>query len=79
MRVKNGDLIKWVSHHDTFKASPTDVVGISPIYRYGIVLDISRKKSTAIIAHCFDCKDSKLVILDTNYDFVEVISERKDG
>lgn len=79
MAVKQGDLIKWVVYHDTFEASPSEVKGISPVHRYGIVLEVSHMKTTAIIAHCFDCKDSRLVILDTNYDFVEIISGVKNG
>jgi|TARA_B100000900_G_C20467046_1_gene669721 hypothetical protein len=79
MGLKRGDLIKWISHHNTFEASPMGVKGIDPIYRLGIVLEVSHTKTTAIIAHCFDCKHSRLVILDTEYDFVEIISEKTDG
>jgi hypothetical protein len=79
MGLKQGDLIKWVSHHDAYEASPMGVKGISPVYRHGIVLETSRKKSTAIIAHCYDCDNVTLVILDVKYDNVEVLSRNKDG
>tara|TARA_B100001094_G_scaffold141587_1_gene137235 strand:- start:5317 stop:5556 length:240 start_codon:yes stop_codon:yes gene_type:complete len=79
MDARRGDLIKWVSHHDTYEASPTGVRGIEPVYRYGVVLEVSHKKTTAIIAHCFDCKDTRLVILDTNFDYVEIISGVRNG
>lgn len=76
MAISRGDLIKWISHHDSFEASPMGVVGIDPIYRFGIVLEVSNKKTTAIIAHCFDCKNSRLVILDFEHDNVQIISEK---
>ena len=79
MRVNRGDLISWISHHDAYECGPTGVKGIAPSYRYGIVLEVSHKKTTAIIAHCFDCKDSKLVILDVDYDYVRLISEQEHG
>jgi len=55
------------------------VKGISPVYRHGIILEVSKKKSTAIIAHCYDCDGVALVILDVKYDNVEVLSRNKDG
>ena len=79
MELFRGDLIKWISHHDTFEASHLGVTGINPIYRFGIVLEVSSKKTTAIIAHCFDCKDSKLVILDVEHDHIKLVSEKDDG
>jgi hypothetical protein len=79
MGIKNGDLIKWISHHNSFEASPDTVVGIDPVYRFGIVLEVSNVKTSAIVAHCFDCKNSRLVILDTDYDYVELVSENNNG
>ena len=79
MGFKRGDLIKWVSHHNVFEASSTDVRGIDPVYRFGIVLEVSSSKTSAIIAHCFDCKNSTLVILDAEFDYVELISENRNG
>jgi hypothetical protein len=79
MIIRKGDLVRWVSHHHSYEASPMGVKGISPVYRHGIVLETSNKKNTAIIAHCYDCTNVALVILDIKYDNVELISRGKDG
>ena len=79
MGLKQGDLIKWVSHHDAFEASPLGVRGISPVYRHGIILEVSKKKTTAIVVHCYDCISRTLVILDEEIDLVEIVSRNKDG
>tara|TARA_Y100001938_G_C7862167_1_gene316135 strand:+ start:311 stop:550 length:240 start_codon:yes stop_codon:yes gene_type:complete len=79
MGLKKGDMIRWVSHHDAFEASPIGVKGISPVHKHGIILEISDKKTTAIVAHCFDCKAYNLVILDAEYDSVQIISRGDDG
>tara|TARA_B100000886_G_C20382180_1_gene474397 strand:+ start:965 stop:1195 length:231 start_codon:yes stop_codon:yes gene_type:complete len=74
MAFKKGDLIKWFSHHRSFVASPMGVKGINPVYNHGIILEVSDKKTTAIIAHCFDCDRYNLVILDADYDSVKLVS-----
>ena len=77
MAHKVGDLIKWVAYHDAFEASGDVVRGISPVYSKGIILEVSSVKEGALIAHCFDCKGSTLVILDATHDSVVVLSEGK--
>tara|TARA_B100000085_G_scaffold265656_1_gene273633 strand:+ start:337 stop:579 length:243 start_codon:yes stop_codon:yes gene_type:complete len=74
-----GDLIKWVSYHDAFEASGDVVTGISPVYSRGIVIEVSKVKEGAVIAHCFDCKGSSLVVLDATHDGIVVISEGKQN
>ena len=77
MAHKVGDLIKWVSHHDVFEASGDVVRGIDPVYARGIVMEVSAKEPDALIAHCFNCKRSTLVILNAEYDGVITLSEGK--
>lgn len=79
MGYKQGDLVKWVSYHNAFEASPSGLKGIQPVYRHGIVIEVSHKKKTAIIVHCFDCPSRTLVILDTKYDPVQLVSGGDDG
>jgi len=79
MALRKGDLVKWISHHDSFEASPMGVRGISPVYRHGIIMEVSNKKTSAIIVHCYDCPQQTLVILDTEYDSVVLLSESDNG
>ena len=72
--LSRGNLIKWISHHNAFEASGDVVRGIDPIYRHGIVIEVSATKKTAIVAHCFDCEKATLVILDSEYDDIQRIS-----
>tara|TARA_Y100001972_G_scaffold123757_1_gene171583 strand:+ start:1293 stop:1523 length:231 start_codon:yes stop_codon:yes gene_type:complete len=74
MVFKKGDLIKWFSHHAAFEASLDSVRGVDPIYRHGIIIEVSELKKTAIVVHCFDCDKMNLVILDSDYDYIEVMS-----
>tara|TARA_Y100000592_G_C5470489_1_gene319198 strand:- start:979 stop:1209 length:231 start_codon:yes stop_codon:yes gene_type:complete len=74
MKLSRGNLIKWISHHNVFEASGDVVRGIDPVYRHGIIIEISKTKNTAIVAHCFDCDKATLVILDSEYDHIQVIS-----
>lgn len=78
MALQVGDLVKWFSHHDAFEASPIGVKGVQPVYKHGIILEVSAKKSTAIIVHCFDCDRRNLVILDVVEDAVHVLSETQE-
>ncbi len=77
MMYRVGDLIKWVSYHDAFEASGDVVTGISPVYSNGIVIEVSRVRDGALIAHCFDCKGAPLVVLDAAHDGIITLSEGK--
>ena len=79
MQLKQGDLIRWLSHHKAFEATPDTVRGIDPVYRHGIIIEVSDIKKTAIVAHCFDCDKMNLVILDSDYDCIEVVSSKQNG
>ena len=43
MAVKKGTLIKWVSSHKSYEANGDVLVGLEPIYKYGIIMEVSRK------------------------------------
>jgi hypothetical protein len=79
MGINQGDLIRWVIGHSEYAAGPNEIRGIAPIYKYGIVIEVSKIKKTAIIAHCYDCNSANLVMLDQDIDVIEIISESNDG
>ena len=73
---KKGDLVRWIIGHATFAAYPDKLVGADPIYKYGIVMQVSSVDPNAVIVHSYSNDlDGRLIILDRNHDDVEVISK----
>lgn len=71
-----GDLVRWVVGHATYEAHPDRLVGSNPIYKYGIVMQVSKKCSSAIVVHsCGFDPDHRLIILDGMEDDIEVLSK----
>ena len=67
--------MRWIVGHATFAAHPDSLVGPDPIYKYGIVLQISAKDRRAIVVHsCGVGADSRLIILNGEEDKVEILS-----
>ncbi len=82
MSINRGDLIRWVMDHDVYEASGDVLVGIEPNYRHGIIMEISKKDSNALMVYCYDCKKRKennWMILDRTYDKVEILSGTSNG
>jgi len=75
--LKIGNLIRWVSAHRSYEADGDILVGLEPIYKYGVVLKVSAKSSTHFVVASFD--DARWHLIDTEYDDVEIISEGADG
>lgn len=76
-----GDLVRWIIGHATFAAYPDKLVGADPIYKYGIVMQVSSVDNQAIVVHsCGFDTDSRLIILDGKDDDIEILSRgKKDG
>jgi len=72
MGLKIGSFIKWVSGHKEYEANGDVLVGISPIYRYGIIIKISAKKASYLIVA--SCEDGRWHLLDVHEDNIEVLS-----
>ena len=70
-----GDLVRWVIGHATYEAHPTKLVGSDPIYKYGIVMQVSKKDPLAIIVHSYNMDDPRLIILHATDDDIEVMSK----
>ena len=75
-----GDLVRWMIGHASYAAhnDPAELVGHEPIYKYGIVMQVSTVDHMAIVVHsCGFEKSSRLIILNGEHDSVEVLSKGK--
>lgn len=75
-KVAKGAYIRWIVGHKVFQAYEHNLVGADPIYRYGIVMEVSHVDPNAIIVHSdTERRGNHLVILDMIDDNVEILSK----
>ena len=68
--------MRWIVGHSTFAAYHDRLVGEDPIYKYGIIMQVSPVNSRAIVVHSYgNASDARLIILDGDDDMVEVLSK----
>jgi hypothetical protein len=82
MALKRGDLVRWVIDHEVYESSGDVLVGISPNYRHGIIMEVSVKDANAVMVYCYDCKkrlEGSWMILNLMQDDFEVLSGTTDG
>ena len=82
MAIKRGDLVRWVSDHDMYEASGDVLIGVSPNYRHGIIIEVSVKDTNAVMVYCYDCnkkKESSWMILNMKLDELDILSGQSDG
>jgi len=82
VELKQGDLIRWVVDHNIYEASGDVLRGVSPNYRYGIVMEVSTIDTDAVMVFCYDCKkkkESSWMILDMTHDKLEILSGESNG
>lgn len=70
-----GDLVRWTIGHATYAAHPEKLIGADPIYKYGIVMQVSEKDPLAIVVHSYGSDEYRLIILNGSHDTIEVISK----
>ncbi len=73
MQLNRGDLIKWCMGHHSYEAFGDVLVGREPIYKYGVVYEVSDKDPYHFIV--IGCDDGKWHLLNTHYDKYEILSE----
>jgi|TARA_R110000787_G_scaffold216691_2_gene325715 hypothetical protein len=74
-RFTKGDLVRWITGHVSFAAHPESIVGTDPIYKYGIIMQVSTTDPNAIVVHSYGLEaDPRLIILDGTIEKVEVLS-----
>ena len=74
--------MRWVSDHDMYRASGDVLVGLSPNYRHGIIMEVSAVDPSHVMVLCYDCKkrrEGMWVILNMASDKFEVLSGASDG
>jgi hypothetical protein len=82
MELKRGDLVRWVVDHDIYESSGDVLVGVSPNYRHGIIMEVSDVDPHAVMILCYDCKkrkESNWMILNMIHDDFEVLSGASNG
>ena len=76
MSIKKGDLIRWIVDYEIYEADGEQVTPASPIYAYGIIMDVSSQDSKNAVV-CRLNNDGSHIILHLIHDGFEVISEAK--
>jgi len=77
VRLKKGDLIRWIIDHDMYAVSGSDVQPIKPVYAYGIIIDVSLNDSKNVVV-CRLEKDGSTLIMHMIHDGFEIVSSTKD-
>jgi len=80
--LKRGDLVRWVADHDIYEASGDVLVGVSPNYRHGIIMEVSAVDPNNVMVMCYDCKkrrEGSWMILNMIHDQFEVLSGASNG
>lgn len=77
MAHSKGTLIKWVTSHKSYMANGDVLVGLEPIYNYGIVMEVSRKDPNYLAVA--SCADGRWHVVDVHNNSIEIISEVPHG
>ena len=77
MGVTKGTLIKWVESHKSYEANGDVLVGLEPIYNYGIIMEVSHKNPNYLAVASFG--DGRWRVVDVHNDDIKIISEPKNG
>ena len=79
MILKRGDLVRWIVDHDVYESDGDALRGIKPNYRHGIIMEVSKKDTNAVIVCCTDCKRyGNWLVLNLIHDEFEVLSGIED-
>jgi len=70
-------LIRWVTTHKSYEANGDVLVGLDPVYSYGIVMEVSKKDPSYLAVASF--ADGRWHVVDVHNNDIKVISEAKDG
>ena len=72
---KPGQLIRWIEDWNTYTASSEGVVkGYDPNYRHAIITSVATDNKS-VVAYCYDCVILDWIILSTDLDHFQIISE----
>ena len=77
MDYKKGTLIKWIESHRSYEANGDVLVGLEPIYRCGIIMEVSTKDPQYIAVA--SCSDGRWHVVNVHHDSIEILSEVRNG
>ena len=77
MQITRGSLVRWVQSHKSYEANGDVLVGLEPIYCYGIIMEVSKKDPNYIAVA--SCSDGRWHVVNVHYDDLKIISEANDG
>lgn len=67
--------MRWVTGHSVYEAHDTHLVGATPLYTYGIIMEVSEVDSNAIIVNsCLKSHPVRLMILHNLEEEIEILS-----
>ena len=72
VKLKRGDLVRWVVDHNMYESNGDVLIGKDPNYKYGIIMEVSRVDSNAVIV--FSYGDGGWTILNLIHDDFELLS-----
>jgi hypothetical protein len=79
VEYKPGQLIRWIEDWNTYTASEDGVVkGFDPNYRHAIITSVALDKKS-VVAYCYDCSALDWVILSSELDHFQIISEEENN
>ena len=77
MDIATGTLIKWQSSHRAYEANGYVLVGLDPIYKYGIIMKVSQQDPSYLAVA--SCDDGRWHIVNVHEDDYEILSEVTNG
>ena len=81
MKLKQGDLVRWVTDWGIYAASADGHIEREyPQYAYGVIMEVSHCDPDAVVVYCYDSKhefaeQNAWVILHLIRDQFELVSE----
>ena len=73
MDIKKGSLVEWVVGHKSYQSDGDVLIGLDPIYKYGIVMEISHKNMDYIAVASL--QDGSWHVIDLKHDEIFILSE----
>lgn len=77
MDYKKGTLIKWIESHRSYEANGDVLVGLEPIYKCGIIMQVSSKDPNYIAVA--SCSDGRWHVINVHHDDIQILSEVRNG
>ena len=77
MGIKKGTLIKWVVGHKSYQSDGDVLIGLQPIYKYGIIMEISYKNTDYLAVASL--QDGSWHVVDIEQDEILILSEGAGG